>query len=484
MNRRPNVNGEDMRHRCEFRRGFLTLALSLTLAACGTTPPADTREQSAAERPTIEMVDSELLPVEGSPVRGAPDAWVTVVVFGDFQCPFCGRLAATLDQVMAEQPEGRARVVFKHVPLDSHPHARLLAQASEAAREQGKFWEMHDLLFDNAAELREGDPQAELRRLANALELDMQRFERDLADSEVAERIARDEALAEELGLSAVPAVYINGGYIPGAQPPAVYMRAIYDVGEATRGAVDDGEMKREEVYAHSVRALLPRSRQAQAAQAEHESAQARASRVPMYHPGRPVIGDDEQALVQIAHFHSLGSEPSVEMHRRLAELQAGDPQRVRVVTFQLPHSDDEVLAFAHRALAAASLDDSSRGQRFLGWLAELPEDAWSQGPELLERMDEKLRELGVDPAQVNAEESRARLDADQRLAIELDVVGIPTAFINGQRVVGLAPLEDLQRLVDEKAAIAERVAQVRNISGRELYEAILNAAEQQPGAR
>ncbi|TXD42815.1 hypothetical protein FRC96_02740 [Lujinxingia vulgaris] len=471
-----------MRGGLELKGGLL--ALALTLAACGTTQPADVQEQSAAERPTIEMVDSELLPVGESPVRGAPDAWVTVVVFGDFQCPFCGRLAATLDQVMAEQPEGRARIVFKHVPLDSHPHARLLAHASEAAREQGKFWEMHDLLFDRAAELRDADPRAVLRGMATELELDVQRFERDLERPEIAERIARDEALAEELGLNAVPAVYINGGYIPGAQPPAVYMRAIYDVGEATQGAVDDGEMKREEVYAHSVRALLPRSRQAQAAQAEQESAQARIARVPVYQPGRPVLGDDETALVQIAHFHSLGSEPSVEMHRRLVELQSADPQRVRLVTFQLPHSDDEVLAFAHRALAAASRDDAARGQRFLSWMAELPEDAWSEGPKLLERIDDKLRELGVDPDGVNAVASRARLDADQRLALELDVVGIPTTFINGQRVVGLAPLEEVERQIDEKAAIAERVAQVRNISGQELYEAILNAAEQQPGAR
>ncbi|WP_230467554.1 DsbA family protein [Lujinxingia vulgaris] len=471
-----------MRYGFELRSGLL--ALALTLSACGTTQPADVQEQSAAEQPTIAMVDSELLPVGDSPIRGAADAWVTLVVFGDFQCPFCGRLAATLDQVLAEQPQGRARLVFKHVPLDSHPHARLFARASEAAREQGKFWEMHDLLFDRAAELREGNPQAELRRLAGELDLDVEKFERDLADPKLHERVARDEALAEELGLEAVPAVYINGGYIPGAQPPAVYMRAIYDVGEATRGAVEDGEMKREEVYAHSVRALLPRSQQAQAAQAEQESAQARIARVPVYQPGRPVLGDDDEALVQIAHFHSLGSEPSVEMHRRLAELQAGDPQRIRVVTFQLPHSDDEVLAFAHRALAAASHDDAARGQQFLSWLAELPEDAWSQGPELLERIDAKLKELGVDPERVNSDESRARLAADQRLAIELDVVGIPTTFINGQRVVGLAPLDELKRQVEEKVAIAERVAQVRNISGQELYEAMLDAAEQQPAAR
>jgi len=451
------------------------------LAACSGAP-SDREAQSAAERPVIEMVDSELLPLGESPTRGAPDAWVTLVVFGDFQCPFCGRLALTLDQVMAEQPEGRARQVFKHLPLPSHPQARLLAVASEAAREQGKFWEMHDLLFDQAAELREGDPQAELRRIAEDLELDVERFERDLASPELAARIARDEALADELGLDAVPAVYINGGLIPGAQAAEVYLRAIYDVGEATRGAVDDGEMKREEVYAHSVRALLPRSQEAQAAQAEREGADEGVARVPMYQPGRPVLGDDEAALVQVAHFHSLGSEPSVEMHRRLVELQAAQPQQVRVVTFHVPHSDDEVLGFAHRALAAASREDAATGQRFLSWLSELPADAWSQGPELLSQVDAKLEELGIDPDEVNTEESRTRLDADQRLAQELNVVGIPTTFINGKRVVGLAPIEELRREVEASAAIAERVAAVREISGEALYEAMLDAGEQGGG--
>ncbi|WP_158542689.1 DsbA family protein [Lujinxingia litoralis] len=451
-------------------------ALAAALVVSGGCAGGSVQDEVVAEAPTHVLVDSELLPVGESPTRGAADAWVTLVVFGDFQCPFCGRLAATLDRVLEDQPRGRVRLVYKHLPLPSHPNAEFLARASEAAANQGKFWQMHDALYDRAAELREGDPSSEVRAIATELGLDVERFERDLDSPEVAARLARDLALADQLGVASVPVVFANGGLIRGAQAAEVYHRASYDLWAATSGAVEDGEMKREEVYAHSVRALLPRS---QAARQPSPSAKAVAY-VPAHQPRRPESGPAGDALVTITHFHSLGSAPSAELLKRLATLAQVHEGRVRVVTYHLPHQEEEVLAYAHRAWAAAAARAPEVGWEFGLALAEKVaalEVGGAQGAAVVEEIGATL---GVDPETINSETSRAQVERDQRLAAELHVVGTPTIFINGTRLVGLPPADELERQVAASEAIAERVAQVRNIGGEELYEVMVEAARQQ----
>jgi protein-disulfide isomerase len=92
------------------------------------------------------------IPVSDSPSLGPADAWVTVVEFSDFECPYCAQATNTLDQVKLAYP-GSVRIVFKHFPLSFHPQARPAAIAAECAHAQGKFWEMHDLIFRNQASL-------------------------------------------------------------------------------------------------------------------------------------------------------------------------------------------------------------------------------------------------------------------------------------------------------------------------------------------
>lgn len=90
------------------------------------------------------------VPVSGSPVRGPADAWVTLVEFSDFECPYCASVQATIDQLRLAYPAD-VRVVFKHYPLSFHAHARAAAIAAECAGEQGRFWEMHDAIFQGRA---------------------------------------------------------------------------------------------------------------------------------------------------------------------------------------------------------------------------------------------------------------------------------------------------------------------------------------------
>src|ERR687897_2751358 len=120
--------------------------------------------------------------------RGPMDAPVTLVKYGDYECPYCGEAHPLLKELMERLGE-QVRFVFRHFPLDSvHPCARRAAQAAEAAASQGRFWEMHDLLYEHQDELGEDA----LTRHATELGLDLRRFEEDLANDDHAWRIGED----------------------------------------------------------------------------------------------------------------------------------------------------------------------------------------------------------------------------------------------------------------------------------------------------
>jgi Na+/H+ antiporter NhaA len=139
-------------------------------------------------------------------VRGPDDALVTLVEYGDLECPYCGQAERTLRQLLADG--GDLRYVWRHLPLtDVHPHAEQAAEATEAAASQGKFWEMHDLLFDHQDALR----LPELIDYAGELGLDTDRFSDDVRKQTGAARIAEDVDGADLSGVSGTPTFFING---------------------------------------------------------------------------------------------------------------------------------------------------------------------------------------------------------------------------------------------------------------------------------
>ena len=136
---------------------------------------------------------------------GAADARVTLVEYGDFECPFCGRAYPELKQVL-RRLKGKIRFVFRHFPLSAeHPHAQHAAEVAEAAAAQGKFWEMHDLLYQRQAALADED----LVRYARELGLDAERERRELLAH--AARVREDVVSGAESGVSGTPRFFING---------------------------------------------------------------------------------------------------------------------------------------------------------------------------------------------------------------------------------------------------------------------------------
>jgi predicted DsbA family dithiol-disulfide isomerase len=151
--------------------------------------------------------------IDDAPARGPVMAPVTIVEFSDFECPFCARAHRPLGRAVEEFP-GQVRLVFRHFPLSMHEHAASAAVAAEAAGAQGKFWEMHDLLFENQTEL---EPAA-IARYAQSLGLDMNRFRTDFEDAELRARVDRSRAEGQRVGVNSTPTIYVNGRELPASQ--------------------------------------------------------------------------------------------------------------------------------------------------------------------------------------------------------------------------------------------------------------------------
>jgi len=155
---------------------------------------------TAPESPSFEIATDD------QPVKGTANASVTIVEFTDFECPSCARQHPVLERIMSEFGD-RVRLVVRDFPLSQHPNARKAAEAAEAAREQGKYWEYAGVLFRNQSALGVD----KLRQYATELGLDRARFDASLDSGKFAEKVQRDVIDGHKLGVNGTPALFING---------------------------------------------------------------------------------------------------------------------------------------------------------------------------------------------------------------------------------------------------------------------------------
>ena len=159
-------------------------------------------------------------------IRGPAQAPVTLVEYGDFECPYCGMAEPAVRDLLEDF--GDVRYVWRNLPLnDVHPHAQLAAEAAEAAGAQGRFWEMHDLLLHNQDALEPRD----LMRHAEQIGLDLERFHRDMHSHAPAARVADDVDSADLSGVSGTPTFFVNGHRHQGAYDLAGLSRAVRAAG-------------------------------------------------------------------------------------------------------------------------------------------------------------------------------------------------------------------------------------------------------------
>ncbi len=406
--------------------------------------------------------DAAQLPVGESYAWGAKNAPITMIVFSDFQCPFCARATSTIEGVLAEHPE-QVRVVFKHNPLPFHKDAPLASEAALAAGEQGKFREMHDLLFQNQKALG----RQSLEIYAAQLGLDMTRFREALDSHRYAEEIKQDMALAAQVGARGTPTFFINGRRVVGAQPIEKFREEIRAELDALKTAPDRS-------YAARV--------QANFTPPEAPKAPPQANEGPFIVPvGKSPVRGSKGALVTIVMFSDFQCPFCARVLPTLKQLEDEHRGELRLVFKHNPlsfHKDARLASVASMAAQEQGRfweyhDALFQNQKALSY-ADLLEYSGVAGIKNAKRFKDALD---------HPERYDARIQADQELATQVDARGTPTFFINGRRLVGAQPLaafqEAIQKAKEEAAPLVKR-----GLKGERLYAELQKQAKKELEAK
>src|SRR5262245_38415720 len=198
-----------------------TLVASVIFAAYLSRSGSSKRASATFE----ERFEKENLPTTGAYppyARGADNSTVTLEEFADFECPACGKFYPILKSIEREYGN-RIRVVFREFPLSQHVHAMSAARAAEAAGMQGKFWEMHDLLYeDTESWTKAPNLQVKFEEYEKRIDLDVQRFKQDELKEDVRKRIMLDHVRGVSMKLHSTPSLYLNGQDVPWDQMKSV----------------------------------------------------------------------------------------------------------------------------------------------------------------------------------------------------------------------------------------------------------------------
>lgn len=169
------------------------------------------QQPAAPQRPAVDFNQIHNLPIGSSPIKGKKEAAVTIVEFSDFQCPYCSKLQPTISQVLAAYPND-VKLVFKDFPLSFHQQAQKASKAARAAGEQGKYWEMHDMIFENSSQLNDNS----YKEFAAKLKLDEKKFMADFQSNKYDNLIQQDIVLGQSAGVGGTPTLFLNGKRMQG----------------------------------------------------------------------------------------------------------------------------------------------------------------------------------------------------------------------------------------------------------------------------
>jgi len=204
---------------------YLTRSIPTPTTAVGSQPPVATGSQTPATRPAGK---TGVPGAEPAHTKGPATAPAQIEEFGDFQCPPCGMFHPVLEQMEAEFGD-QLRVTFREFPLvPTHQHALAAASAAEAAGLQGKFWEMHKLIYDHQNDWKgQFDVRPIFEGYAKQIGLDIDKYNRDVSSDFVAQRIFMDGRRGHSLGVQGTPTVFLNGVEVPFESLPADKLRVL-----------------------------------------------------------------------------------------------------------------------------------------------------------------------------------------------------------------------------------------------------------------
>ena len=374
-----------------------------------------------------------------APVKGADakHAKVTIVEFSDFQCPFCSRVEPTVDQVM--QNFGKdVRVAFKQLPLPFHQNAHLAAEASLAAKAQGKFWEMHDILFKNQQALTRPD----LEKYAQQIGLNVDKFKADLDSGKWKQKVDAELAEGNKIGANGTPSFFINGKSFVGAQPYDAFKAKIEEAMKEADGKVHGGN------YAKYYDDLM-KSAKAEVAAAPAGGAPAEDKTVYKVDAGNaPAVGP-KSAPVQIVEFSDFQCPFCSRVVPTIKQIEDKYQGKVHLAFRNYP------LPFHNNAQLAAEAAAAANAQ---GKFWQMHDKLFAN-QQALDRpsLEKYAADIGLDVGKFKSDldsgKFKNEVTADVQYANSLGGggFGTPTFFINGRKIAGAMPFESFAQVIDEE---------------------------------
>lgn len=403
----------------ELAKGMIDEIISLIKAGKTEGEIVEILQEKAAKKIVRYRVE-----VGDSPSRGPKDAKVTIIEFSDYQCPFSKKVQPTIEEVLEKYPQ-KVKHVYKQHPLSFHKDAPLASEASLAARAQGMFWEMHDIIFENQKRLKEEN----LLEYATELGLDREQFEADLRDHKFKEQVDREIQQAVTVGATGTPAFFVNGRFLSGAKPLGSFVKVI------------DEELNGKEIpsrWGKNVR----EERKKKKKKRKKEEDPNKIYSVPV---GDSPYKGAKDAPITVVVFQDFQCPFSKRSQNTIKQLSETYQDKIKLVFKNFPlkfHKEAELAAEA--ALAA--------GEQGKFW--EMHDKMFASQKQLkIDNLKIYAQGLNLDMKKFNEDLESHRykkaVDEDKRLAAKVGVRGTPTFFINGKKLVGAKPLAEFQKVID-----------------------------------
>ncbi|MBI5543834.1 MAG: thioredoxin domain-containing protein [Deltaproteobacteria bacterium] len=415
---------------------------------------APTAAPKPAERPAApgNVEDANAIyrvPMGDSPAWGSATAKVTIIEGTDFECPFCSRANDTLKQIKQTYGAQAVRVAIKQNPLPFHKNAHMAAEAALAAHEQGKYWELHDKMFENNKAL----DRPSLEKYAQELGLDMPRFRAALDQQKFKDKIDAEQKLLQSVGAGGTPAFFINGRKVVGAQPFETFKKVIDEEMKKAEALLAGGvpaaglydEMQK---TAASAPVMVPGPAAAKPSpQAPPPAAEVQKIDVPEY---SPFVGP-KHAKVTIVEWSDFQCPFCSRGASTMHEVVKAYPEDVKLVFRHQPLSFHPNAAPAAKAAMAAA-----RQGKFFEMHDKLFAEQKDLAPEKYLQFAKELKlNMAKFKADMESAEIAEQVRKDSERGNQVGANGTPTFFVNGKKMEGAQPFETFKQEIDKQIAVA-----------------------------
>jgi protein-disulfide isomerase len=439
---------------------------------------ATAEEAQAADVEVANDVERFKVPVTSAqPSKGPKDALVTIVEFSEFQCPFCSRVLPTVKQITDTYGD-KVRIVWRNNPLAFHSNAGPAAAVAMEAFAQGgndKFWEVHDVLFQNQKALT----RPQLEEYAKNAGLDVDKVKKALDEGTHAKTIADDQAVASTFGARGTPYFFVNGRQLRGAQPFNAFQKVIDDEIARAEGLLKKG-VKKEQLYATITKDGLTKAAAAKPKQPSARPGQPDPKavyKVPLK-GNEPQKGPDD-ALVTIVEISDFECPFCGRVEPTLKQVQDKYGDDVRIVWMNNP------LPFHKNAKPAANAALEAHAQKGNKAFWAMHEKMFANQKALTtENLEKWGKEIGLNGAKLKkalADDKYSKtIQEQQALASKLGARGTPAFFINGRNLRGAQPLTAFTAVIDEELAKAKALVK-KGTPRAKVYEETIKNGETGP---